>query len=68
MPSGGRLQSGTSFAVPYISAIMAMSISKGTRKNPKALRKVVQQSIVDLGSPGKDKTFGWGLVSSELGC
>ena len=68
VPSGGRLQSGTSFAVPYISAIMAMSISKGTRKNPKALRKVVQQSIVDLGSPGKDKTFGWGLVSSELGC
>ena len=68
VPSGGRLQSGTSFAVPYISAIMAMSISKGTRKDPNALRKVVQESIVDLGSPGKDKTFGWGLVSSHLGC
>lgn len=68
VPSGGRLQSGTSFAAPYLSVLMAVAISNGEKKNPDSLRIVMQKGIQDLGSPGKDNTFGWGLVSGQPGC
>lgn len=68
VPSGGRLQSGTSFAAPYISVLMGLAIVGGEQRRPDNLRQVIQQGIVDLGNPGKDDTFGWGLIGTQPGC
>lgn len=66
--SGGKLQSGTSFAAPYISVLMAVAIYSGGKSDPDVLTSTLQKSVIDLGAPGKDSTYGWGLVSQQTGC
>ena len=68
VPSGGKLQSGTSFAAPYISVLMAVAVKGGAKKDPDALIATMQKGVIDLGAPGKDSTYGWGLVSQQTGC
>ena len=68
VPSGGRLQSGTSFAAPYISVLVAVAIQAGGKKDPDVLIGALQKGVIDLGAPGKDSTYGWGLVSQQTGC
>lgn len=64
----GRYVSGTSYAVPFVTAVFAES--KGAR--PKAawaaLEKAIQAHARDLGAPGRDSIFGWGLIQSTGGC
>jgi hypothetical protein len=58
---GGSLAafSGTSFAAPFVAANMAKCRrTAGTEACIDQLRK----SAVDLGAPGKDPVFGWGLI------
>lgn len=68
VPNGGKLQSGTSFAAPYISVLMGLAIQAGGKNDPDVLSSTLQKGIIDLGAPGKDSTFGWGLVSQQTGC
>ena len=68
IPEGGKYQSGTSFAAPYITALAGMEVSKGANKDTSRLRKVLQGNSRDLGNPGKDSTYGWGLVQRGPGC
>ena len=68
VPNGGKLQSGTSFAAPYISVLMAIAIYGGGKSDPEVLTSTLQKGIIDLGAPGKDSTFGWGLISQQTGC
>ncbi|MBC8445242.1 MAG: S8 family serine peptidase, partial [Rhodospirillaceae bacterium] len=49
---GGRLQSGTSFATPFITALMGLEIAKGNAKTPEALGALLKKNVKDLGLPG----------------
>lgn len=66
--SGGKYQSGTSFAAPYLTALIGLEISKGGSKNTDSLRDKLRPRTADLGVPGKDITFGWGIVDKPPSC
>ncbi len=68
VPGGGQVQSGTSFAVPFLTAATAMQLASGTSANSEALRTALVQYVRDLGSPGKDEVFGWGMVQFSPSC
>ncbi len=68
IPGGGRFQSGTSFASPYIAVLMALEVAKGGRKNMDSLRGILRKNIIDMGVPGKDQIFGWGFVHKAAKC
>ncbi|HJP21137.1 MAG TPA: S8 family serine peptidase [Alphaproteobacteria bacterium] len=68
VPGGGRVQSGTSFAVPHITTMMALEVARGSGKKAGTLRKVLRKRAVDLGKPGRDKVFGWGYVKRKPKC
>lgn len=68
--SGGRLGKvdGTSFAAPFLTAAYAMASPRFER--PSDITERLAESAKDLGAPGRDPVYGWGLVQfSKLpGC
>jgi subtilase family protein len=68
VPRGGRVMSGTSFATPYITVLLAMQIENGATNSPSALRKMMAKRVQDLGDPGRDDIFGWGIVKLRPKC
>jgi hypothetical protein len=62
--SAGRYYSGTSYAAPYVTAYFAL---RGKQSIPD-FRKQMQRQALDLGSKGKDKVYGWGLLQAENLC
>jgi subtilisin family serine protease len=70
VPGGGKVQSGTSFATPYIAAIVGLAVARGARPNAETetLRGLLGRRTFDLGAPGKDSVFGRGLVVGEPRC
>lgn len=68
VPGGGKTMSGTSFASPYIAALMALDIKQGAGKRVAKLRERLKGGAKDLGSPGKDKVFGYGYVGLQPKC
>ena len=65
---GGRFQSGTSFATPYLSALIGLEIAHRGKKKSSALRRMFRKSATDMGAKGKDKVFGWGFVNLQPRC
>jgi subtilisin family serine protease len=66
--SGGRLKSGTSFAVPFVTAALAV---QRMRAPEIPLAGAITQMIdcaQDLGAAGYDPVFGHGLVSAPGVC
>ncbi len=63
----GRVQSGTSFAAPFATAIVAARIN-GAEKADVSADDLLRRSVVDLGDPGRDRSFGWGLVQAPDIC
>ena len=59
-PGAVRLRSGTSYAVPYLVAQLSQSLFEGVLSRTDWLdgRNV---PVADLGAPGRDPVFGWGL-------
>lgn len=52
---------GTSQAAPQVSALAALLARQGI-KDPKAIKAIMEQTAEDLGNPGRDDRFGWGLI------
>jgi len=65
---GGRLQSGTSFATPFIAAMMGLEVSRGKGHNAAVLNNILKTFAKDLGLPGRDDVFGWGFVRWKPKC
>ncbi|MGL4242778.1 MAG: S8 family serine peptidase, partial [Beijerinckiaceae bacterium] len=63
----GRTQSGTSFAAPFATAILAARINGGSKPEGSA-EDMLRRSVIDLGDPGRDRSFGWGLVQASDIC
>lgn len=64
--SGVRPQTGTSFAVPFVATALAAAMADGTQLDL-ALDELAANSR-DLGDPGRDAVFGWGLVQIPSPC
>jgi len=60
---GGTYQSGTSYAAPIVTALAAR-LGGGSIST---VRDRLRAVSVDLGTPGRDGQFGWGLVRAT-GC
>src|SRR5439155_1577641 len=52
---------GTSMATPHVSGIAAMLVQQGIT-DPAAIEEALEKSAVDIGTPGRDNSFGFGLV------
>ena len=59
-----KYYSGTSFAVPFVTA----SVAKLNVSAPNQAYKKLKSTALDLGEKGKDQYFGWGLVQSVKPC
>ena len=64
---GGTYQDGTSFAAPFVTAAIASMQSRQYRMIADLNTQLVN-SAVDLGAPGKDPLFGWGLLQAKGIC
>jgi serine protease len=53
---------GTSMATPHVSGAAAILMQQGIT-SPAAIEDALKRTAVDLGTPGKDNFFGYGLVN-----
>ena len=59
----GQLRHGTSYACAYVTGIVAELLNRAGIKNDQAsIRSALKKNVLDLGRPGRDPVFGWGLV------
>jgi serine protease len=54
---------GTSMAAPHVSGLAALLISIGVT-GPDNIREALENTAEDLGTPGKDIEYGWGLIDA----
>ncbi len=54
--------SGTSFAAPYVAGAAAILLDLFPNLDAQDLFDILTQTAHDLGTNGRDATFGWGLV------
>ncbi len=60
-PGGGyQTMSGTSMSTPHISGVMALLFQANPALTVDAAAKALLSGATDLGTAGKDNTFGWG--------
>ena len=65
-PGGsGKYMSGTSYAVPFITATMATLANK---HGPRKAYQLIKDNVKDLGERGKDNQFGWGFLQTTRTC
>jgi hypothetical protein len=60
------LRSGTSYATPFVSAALLLSVAE--EGGPSGAVRRLAAAARDLGPPGRDPVFGWGLVQPARGC
>jgi serine protease len=52
---------GTSMASPHVAGLAALLMSQGVT-DPAAIEALIKQTAKDLGQPGRDDLFGFGLI------
>ena len=68
-PGGdGVYATGTSYAAPFVTAVIAEAKWSQPGIDRTALDTLLQVKAKDLGSPGRDKVFGWGLIQMPVDC
>lgn len=65
---GARLKTGTSFAVPYVTATAAVLLSVDPSRTPSDVAAWLTASARDLGVEGQDDIFGWGMLQTNELC
>lgn len=66
--SGGRQKSGTSFAAPFVTAAASLMLGANPQMRPKEVAEEMARMASDMGEPGKDAIFGWGLLNVRTLC
>jgi serine protease len=54
-------EQGTSMAAPHVAGVAALLYSQGVT-NPAAIEALIKATATDLGSPGRDDEYGFGLI------
>lgn len=57
--------SGTSFAAPVVTGVIALLKSEFPKATVTQLREAIEKTAIDLGKPGKDFRYGEGAVHAE---
>lgn len=57
--------SGTSMAAPHVTAVLALYRERFPNMTNVQLRSLLTSQAKDLGTPGRDSSFGYGLVQYE---
>jgi subtilisin family serine protease len=65
-PSGYTLVRGTSFAAPIVAGLLALNLPAPDKTAADHAVTALAQEAVDLGSPGPDPVYGFGLVGEAL--
>lgn len=55
---------GTSMAAPYVTGMVALYKQAYPELTPQEIRKLMQKGAKDLGEPGWDSSYGYGLVQA----
>ena len=55
---------GTSMATPHVTGVAAMMMQQGIR-DPAAIEAAMEKFAIDLGAPGRDDLFGYGLIDAR---
>ena len=56
---------GTSFAAPIVAALLAQKLSTPDLSSADAAVQALALQAIDLGPPGRDLTYGFGLVGAD---
>ena len=64
----GMFKSGTSFAAPFVTSAAAAVKLSHPDGTPTQVMHHLANSALDLGRPGKDEVFGWGLIQIPDTC
>ena len=56
---------GTSMAAPHVSGVAVLVLAHGVATTPEQVRQALQQTAKDLGQPGWDPIYGYGLVQAK---
>lgn len=61
---GAKTFIGTSAAAPHVGAVAALLLGLDPTLTPEKVQRALEVSAKDLGSPGPDQAFGFGLVDA----
>lgn len=64
MGGGYGSTNGTSFSTPITAGVMALMLGKGIAKDPATIKAKLQQTAVDIETPGRDDKSGAGRVDA----
>jgi subtilisin family serine protease len=56
---------GTSFAAPFVAALLGTALTAPNAADAAAAIDALAKAAVDLGPPGRDLTYGFGLVGAD---
>ncbi|MBU6413602.1 MAG: S8 family serine peptidase [Planctomycetes bacterium] len=65
-PNSYTYMSGTSMATPHVSGVAGLVVSINPNLTNVEVREILEESVIDLGAPGLDPTFGHGRISAYL--
>lgn len=65
--AGDGYETGTSFAAPYVTAAVGALVARGG-VDPARTIAMLAAAAIDLGAPGRDPVFGWGLIQAANPC
>lgn len=65
---GPKIQSGTSFAAPFITAVVGLHLLAGFPPDLKRIKASMKKYAKDLSGKGRNDTYGWGLVRLKASC
>lgn len=66
--SGAKPKTGTSFAAPFVTAAAAAALDLQPELDAETLIAKLATSARDLGDPGRDDVYGFGLVQARQTC
>ncbi|MEO9341165.1 S8 family serine peptidase [Mesorhizobium sp. SB112] len=66
--SGARQKSGTSFAAPFVTAAVSILLAARPGLSLAEVEAELMKSADDIGKPGRDPIYGWGLLNARKLC